>query len=552
MSAAKPPNVLFVLGEDWGRYASAYARHGAGDPTEALNELVRTPAFDRIAKDGVLFLNARTPAPGCNPCRSSLMSGQYFWQTGLGAIEQGTAWDKSIPTFPLELEKAGYFLGYSYEGECGKTKAYVGGDDRDAELGFHDAGRDFGNFSLVVAKQAEKIGVDAAKTALFTEVRGNFQAFLKKRESVGGRPFCYCWGPTTTHREWHPGSGKTLWGIDPDQLERRLPECWPDVHVVREDLSDYLGECCALDRGLAELLAELEERNELENTLIVVTGDHGMPGLPRAKATLHDLGCQVPLAVCWPGRIPGGRVVEDLVNTMDLASTVCDAAGVHIPGQMQGCSLMPLLTSTRNGQVQPERDFVVSGLERHVCIAREGYLPYPQRSMRTNDFLYIRSFKPDRWPMGDPFGLNDFSINLDAETLHGLEHQTMLAFPDFDAGRIKAWIVEHRSEPSVSPFYEIAFGKRSAVELYDLRKDKQCMRNVAGEKAYVEAEQRMASRLRDVMASAGDPREVENSCRYEAEPYAGLMKKYKTEDGQAFLRRLDVDRSKWQTRRAKL
>lgn len=80
-----------------------------------MNELISTPNFDRLAAEGALFLNALVPAPSCTPCRSSLMSGQYFWQTGLGAILEGARWDETIPSFPLELEKSGYFIGHTYK-----------------------------------------------------------------------------------------------------------------------------------------------------------------------------------------------------------------------------------------------------------------------------------------------------------------------------------------------------------------------------------------------------------------------------------------------------
>ena len=77
------PNILFAFADDWGRYASAYSVIEQG----GLNDLINTPNFDRIAKEGVLFTNAFVNAPSCTPCRSSLLSGQYFWRTGRGRCE---------------------------------------------------------------------------------------------------------------------------------------------------------------------------------------------------------------------------------------------------------------------------------------------------------------------------------------------------------------------------------------------------------------------------------------------------------------------------------
>ena len=162
-----------------------------------------------------------------------------------------------------------------------------------------------------------------------------------------------------------------------------------------------------LIRDWASFLDELESRGELDHTLVVVSGDHGIPGMPRAKCNLYDIGCEVALAARWPDKIPAGRVVQDFVNLMDLGPTFCEVGGIPIPDSMTAQSLLPILTSTEEGQVDPERDYVVTGRERHVAGAREGLLPYPQRSLRIEDFIYIINFEPDRWPMGDPKGLDD-------------------------------------------------------------------------------------------------------------------------------------------------
>jgi len=135
-------NILFAFADDWGKYANAYARH---EGINSINHLIKTPNFDFIADEGVIFLNAFVPAPTCTPCRSSVLSGQYFWQTGLGAILTGAVWDMSIPVFPLELEKNGYFIGQSY-------KVWAPGMSLNAPYGgertsYIKAGKKFGTFS---------------------------------------------------------------------------------------------------------------------------------------------------------------------------------------------------------------------------------------------------------------------------------------------------------------------------------------------------------------------------------------------------------------------
>jgi uncharacterized sulfatase len=286
------------------------------------------------------------------------------------------------------------------------------------------------------------------------------------------------------------GSGKALWGIDPDALKGKMPASLPDVPEVREDMADYLGECQAVDAYLGVLLQRLEEAGQLERTLIVLSGDHGMPGIPDGKCNLYDQGTAVPLVVRLPGGVPG-RVVDDLVRLPDLAPTFLELAGVPAPEGLYGRSLLPLLQSKKAGQIDPERNWVIFGRERHVDIAREEALPYPMRGLRTHDFLYIRNFAPDRWPLGAPRRVEDSPPPSQRE----LEEDTMLAFPDMDSSPTKAWLVAHHNEPEWTPYYTRAFGKRPAEELYDLRRDPDQMRNVAAAPEYQSARERLAADL---------------------------------------------------------
>ncbi len=506
------PNIVFAFADDWGRYARAYTTF---EGENSLNALIDTPNIDRVAREGVLFKNAFVPAPTCTPCRSSILSGQYFWQTGLGAILQGAVWDESIPTYPLTLEEEGYHIGYTYKvWSPGRTiNAPYGGE----RTRFEPAGRRYGIFSHYAMRKLPEWGLERSKQRLLDETRDNFNAFLDARPD--GKPFCYWWGPTNTHRTWERGSGKVLWGLEPDDLKGRLPAFLPDVHDVREDVCDYLGECLAVDAGLGVLLERLEAVGELDNTLLVVSGDHGIPGFPRAKCNLYDIGCDVELAARWPGLIQPGRVVEDFVNLMDLGPTFLEAADVSIPDSMSARSLLPVLESEKSGQVEDDRTFVVTGRERHVAGARDGYLPYPQRAIRTRDFLYIHNFAPDRWPMGDPCGLDD--PDAAAPSFEELSQNTLIAYADLDASPTKAWMVHHRGEEDVQALFQLGFGKRPKEELYDLRVDPHYMNNVADDPAYGDIQKELAAKLMRVLRENDDPCLVESPCRFEHEPYAG-------------------------------
>ncbi len=506
------PNILFAFADDWGKYASCY--QGIDGP-RSINALFNTPNVDRIANEGILFKHAFVNAPSCTPCRSSLLSGQHFFRTGRGAILQGAEWDESIPTFPLLLHNSGYHIGYTY-------KVWSPGKPPDAGYGgvknrFQRAAQ-FNNFSQHVAKFMDEDGksLEEAKGVLYEEVRNNFQDFLDAREH--DQPFCYWWGPTNVHRKWIYGSGERFWNLDPEKLKGKMPSFLPDVDTVRTDFADYLGEIMAFDAGLGLLLSILEDRGELDNTLIVVSGDHGFPGMTNGKCNLYDFGVQVPLVARWPGVIGSRRKVEDFVSLPDLAPTFLEAAGVALPKEMTSRSLMGIFRSGNNGQIEDDRDYVITGRERHVRMARAGALPYPQRAIRTKEFLYIINFEPDRYPMGDPLGVDDNNYVPD---INELTNNTFHAFGDYDASPSKAWIVAHRREPDNKKYFQFAFGKRPAEELFEIRTDSDQVINLAGDPQYEEVRKKLRNQLMDVLSGTGDPRVISDVIPYEHPPFAG-------------------------------
>ena len=508
-AAPKRPNILFCFADDWGRYASIYA---SVDKRPSPSQVVKTPNIDRVAREGVLFKNAFVTAPSCTPCRSSLLSGQYFFRTGRAAILQGAQWDSTIPSFPLMLNDSGYHIGETW-------KVWSPGTPNDAPFGagkfaYESGGAAYNNFSENVTRMVSKgTPLAEAKQKLLREVNANFTAFLKDRK--GDEPFCYWFGPTLVHRKWIKGSGKALWDIEPSSLEGKLPKFLPDVPEIREDFADYLGEIQGLDAGIGVLLDKLAEIGELDNTLVVISGDHGAPGFTHGKCNLYDFGVGVTLAARWPGG-KGGRVVDDFVNLMDLAPTFLEAGGVEPPKVMTGRSLANVLRSDQSGQVDPARTWVVTGRERHVGMAREGNLPYPHRALRTSDFLYIRNFQPDRWPMGAPYQVTDTS----EPAANDLENDTRVAFADMDASPTKAWLVAHRNEPQWKKYYDYAFAKRPGEELYDLRNDPDQITNVAGDSKYDSTRQEMSARLIEILKAANDPRVTGDGGTFDRPPFS--------------------------------
>ena len=486
------PNIVFCFADDWGRYASLYR-----DPARpGFNDVIETPSLDRIGREGVVFENAFVAAPSCTPSRSAVTTGMYFFRCGRYANLRIRSWPEgvedpyqSLPGWPALLHEAGYHVGHA-----GKTtakrpheqaqKSYIGGQTPMSRFSQHASGED--------EPALEKEGI-------YDEVRRTFQAFLAERPAEA--PFVYWFGPHNPHRPWVRGSGRALWGIDPERLEGKLPAFLPDVPEVREDVADYLGEVLAWDAMVGVMLEELERTGELDDTLIVVSGDHGMPGVTHGKCDLYDFGVHAPLLVRWPAAIPAIRRVNDFVNLMDVAPTMLEAAGLQPPATMQARSLLPILRSGAQGRVEPDRDHVIVGRERHVPDARPGALPIPCERCEM-ETISSSETSPDRWPMGDPGPITDAS----APAPDVLAEETMVAFKDLDASPTKAWLVTHRNDPAQRRFYDYCFAKRPAEELYDLANDPDQVVNVAGRAEYAEAREALSRRLMEALRAAGDPR----------------------------------------------
>ncbi len=279
-----------------------------------------------------------------------------------------------------------------------------------------------------------------------------------------------------------------------------MPPYLPDNDDVRGDIADYYAEIQHFDGEVGALLELLGEVGQLENTVIFVSSDNGWQ-MPRGLANLYDFGTRVPLVISHPGDFPGGRAVADFVSLTDFAPTILELAGLPRPVDMTARSLVPILRSEAQGTVEPSRNFIAMGRERHAFVRKNGP-GYPGRALRTADFLYIRNYEPDRWPAGDP-------------PLYGDVDAHMLQYPS----PTKMYLLKHREEPAIRPLFALAFGKRPAEELYDLREDPDQMRNVASEEAYSEARDRLSRQLTAYLEETGDPRETGGEMKWEGAEY---------------------------------
>jgi len=495
-AADERPNVLFFFADDWGRFASIYS-----DPDQpSMSDVIDTPNIDRIGREGVVFENAFVPVASCGPCRASLATGRYFWNCGTGAFlnKRGQNWEGhenpflTLPKFGNLLRESGYWVQKSrktFDFKESKSKEW----DAFGKVPYE-------RYGLYVGTATD----EAERKRRHDEVVENSRLEMRRVLTCQpeDQPFFFVFGSINVHRPYVPDSGKDLWGIEPDSLKGLIPPYLPDVADVRRDFSDYLGEVLALDLMLGAMLEELEKAGELDNTVVILSGDHGPPGVPRGKTTCYDLGTRVPMLVRWPAGIPAGRRVEDFVSVMDVGPTLLELAGAEVPESMDGRSFHPQLVSDKSGWVNPERNSVIIGRELHVETARAGNLPYPMRAIRTPDYLYVHNFKPDRWPMGDP----DLLGTAEEPTYEEIHETTRLTMRDIDGSLTKAYMLTNRENPEVKPKYDLVIGKRPEEELYVLGQDPDLLTNQADNPEWEGVLEDLRQQVDAVMKESDDPR----------------------------------------------
>jgi uncharacterized sulfatase len=475
LSAADRPNILFCISDD-----QSYAHTGAnGDP------VVKTPAFDRVAREGVRFTHAFCDAPTCGPSRSAILTGQHIWRLKEAGNIHSTL-PAEFATYTGMLAAADYFVGST-------GKAWSPGRLEPGGRTENPAGPLF-----AARKRRPPHGGMSNK-----DYAGNFADFLKTRPA--DRPFCFWLGTHEPHRGFQAGVGAAS-GKDPANVV--VPPFFPDHPVVRNDLLDYFVEVEYFDSVVADAMTQLERAGELENTIVVVTSDHGMP-FPRAKASLYDAGTRVPLAIRWPaGVAKPGRVSDAIVNLSDLAATFLEAAGLKPHPAMTSRSLLNELTQSPPIPGRPAFDRAIIAMERHDG-CRRGGKGYPCRALRKAGWLYIKNHEPDRWPAGDP----DASVCARA-----------IPFGEVDSSPTKNLLMENAERAGFRRYYDLAFAKHPVEELYDLSKDPHQLNNVAADPAHAPRLLEMRKELQQYLVKTGDPRATGKPALWDYYPYYGLRR----------------------------
>lgn len=462
------PNILFVIADDQSfPHAGAYGC-----------KWVKTPAFDRVAREGILFTNAFTPNAKCSPSRSCILTGRTSWQLEAAA--------NHVPYFPAKfktyaeaLQENGYHVGYTAKGWAPGDPGLVNGKTREL-LG--------PAYSTLKTTPPAKFISDIDYTA-------NFEAFLK--DNRNGKPFCFWFGSTEPHRPYEFKAGEVKGGKSPSEIDK-VSGFWPDNDTVRNDLLDYAFEIEYFDSHIGKMLKLLEEKGLLENTIVIVTADNGMP-FPRVKGNAYLLANHLPLAIMWPGGIKHrGRVVSDFVSFTDFAPTILGVAGVDAAGSgmqtMEGKSLLPIFLDHQNDKF---REYMVIGKER-TDLGRPDDQGYPIRGIVTAEYLYLRNYYPERWPAGNP------------ET----------GYMDCDGSPTKSFILNERRSKGKSKYWDLSFGKHPGEELYRVTKDQECMDNLAADPKYTGTKAKMVSQMEKKLRKDKDPRILGNGAIFDTYPYS--------------------------------
>lgn len=467
-TSCKQPNILIVVADDQsfphtGIYGSNW---------------IKTAAFDRIAREGILFTNAYTPNAKSAPSRACMLTGRNPWQ-----LEEAA---NHVSYFPLKfksyaeaLRDHGYFVGYTAKGWAPGVAVNKDGSRR-----------------TLLGKQYNKFTTSPPTTKISkNNYARNFEDFLD--DNSDEKPFCFWYGSEEPHRAYEYGSGIAKGGMDTQSINKMF-KFWPDNDTIKTDLLDYAFEIQHFDNHLGEMLQLLEERNLLENTIIVVTSDNGMP-FPRIKGQAYEYSNHLPLAIMWKnGIINPGRVFDQFVSVTDFAPTFLDVAGLPFESSgmkpFEGQSLVDVFKNKNDLTV---REYMVIGKERHD-VGRPNDVGYPIRGIISEGFLYLNNFEPYRWPTGDP----------------------ICGYLDCDGSPTKTIILNDRRRNGYSKEWNLCFGKRNDEELYMISEDPECMLNLVDSVKFTQIKNSLKQLLYEELKKEGDPRILGNGDIFDKYPFA--------------------------------
>ena len=465
------PNILIAMGDDISfPHMSAYGC-----------EFVKTPGFDRVAREGILFNNLYTPNAKSSPSRACFLTGRNSWQLKEAA--------NHIPFFPPEfttfmesLNAHGYKVGYTAKGWAPGVALDTLGKPREL------TGKAYNSRKT----SPPSSGISNSDYA------ANFEDFLNSGEN--SKPFCFWYGSQEPHRRYEFGSGVKRGGKHLSDIAKVF-KFWPDNDTIRNDILDYAFEIEYFDSHLVRMLDILDKRGKLDNTIVIVTADNGMP-FPRIKGQVYEYSNHMPMAIMWGKGIKNpGRYADDFISFIDIAPTLLETSGIKESEsgmqRIQGKSIAALFSSSEKGTIDEKRDHVLIGKERHD-VGRPDDTGYPIRGIIKDGFLFVINFKTDRWPAGNP------------ET----------GYLNCDGSPTKSLILSMRRRGLSQKFWDLSFGKRGDEELYNIVNDPDCINNLAGDTGFKSLKQKLKEQLVKELTEQADPRILGYGDIFDKYPYA--------------------------------
>lgn len=421
----KKPNIIVFIADDASPDFGCYG-----------NKYVKTPNIDKLAAKGVQFNNAFVSSPQSSPSRISMMTGQYAHT--LGVEDLHTPIDDKTRMIPSYLKEAGYYTGCLLKTHWG------------------DYGTKQFDFSFVNKK-------DLYYESYMTSTNKFFLQYQKFLDQACNKPFFMWVGFIDPHRPYKEPQTKNV--HQPDQVF--LPPTFVDGPGSREDLVDYYDEIHRLDQHVGFMLAELERRGVIDNTVVIFLSDNGMP-FQRAKGFLYDSGTRIPLIVSWPGQTKeGAKHNNGFVSGVDMAPTILDIAGIPAPEYMYGKSFLPLITDPAS------RGRAAIFTERNWHDTEEY-----GRSIRTEKYKLIYNGIP-----------NTTAANTGDMRLSPAWYELLAAKRE---GKLK---------PEQSQLFLFP---RPTIELYDLESDPYELNNLAGRAEYLETAMTLMKQLIDWQKATKD------------------------------------------------
>ncbi len=404
--AVARPNIVFILVDDlrWDELGCT------GHP------FASTPHADRLAREGVLFSNAFATTPLCSPSRASFLTGQYAHRHGIVDNVSRAAQSHQLVTWPRLLHATGYqtaFLGkwhmgnddsprpgfdhwvsFRGQGECldpelnvngrvSRSRGYVTDILTDHALDFLERGR----------PQDQPVCLYLAHKAIHPNVQQADDGSVRGAAIDAAEAFI----PAERHRQLYAGARiprrpnyAQVPGDKPALLRplEGVKPLGPDTVTDDATILNRMRMMKAVDDGLGRLLESLQRTGRLENTLVVLTSDHGYfygeHGLGPERRLAYEETIRIPLVMRWPGRIRTAQRIPEMALNVDIAPTMLSIAGASVPREMQGRSLWPLLEGRKSGwrdsfQIEYFTDTVFPR------IRNMGY-----RAVRTSRWKYIR------------------------------------------------------------------------------------------------------------------------------------------------------------------